>query len=318
MSRYSLLILCFSALILESCTSDDTVSILQKDALLPPIIYPLENPISATKVQLGRTLFFDPILSTDSTISCASCHLPEFAFSDTIPVSKGAHSRLGFRNSPSLYNLAWKPLFFKDGGVRNLELQVLAPLFDPNELDFGSTELVKRLKHSPLYFKLFQKAFGGEPSLNYVVKALASFERMLIYNESKFDLFLKQEIMLSKAELRGMQLFYSPKLACGSCHTGILFTDFQYYDIGLPPTKDVGRYRVTLDSLDKYKFETPSLKAVGLTAPYMHNGSMDNLRKVIEWYNIGGEIRNLKDARIRPLDLSKKEKEDLLTFLHCL
>ncbi len=311
---FSLFLLCFST----SCSEERKKDSIRLYVPLPPLVFPIENPIKTERIELGRLLFFDPILSVDSTISCSSCHFPEYAFSDTLEVSKGAHGRLGFRNSPSLFNLAWKPHYFKDGGVRNLELQVLAPLLAPNEMDFGSEALLKRLNESEIYRNLFLETYGSLPSLQLAVQALASYERSLVYNQSRFDLFLRAEIQLTEQEMAGMRLFYSPELACSHCHSGVLLTDFKFHDIGLPESEDVGRYRVSLDSLDKNKFETPSLKAVSLTAPYMHNGSFQDLKAVIEWYSTEVKWQTFKEKELSPLNLSASEKEALLAFLLCL
>ncbi len=317
-SAFFFLLASFFFLLVSSCGKKKEEVITQLNEPLPPLVFPIDNPIWKEKVELGKALFFDRLLSRDSTISCSSCHFPQFAYSDTIPISKGAHGRIGFRNAPALFNLAWKPRLFKDGGVRNLELQVLAPLLEPNEMDFGSEELLNRLEKSDEYISLFSKAFDSLPTLKLAVQALASFERTLIYNESKFDRFLRNEVILLEEELIGMRLFYSPELACSSCHKGVLFTDFQYHDIGMPPSEDVGRYRVSLDSLDKFKFETPSLKAVSLSAPYMHDGSIKDLRAVVDWYNQAAEVRKTKDKRIRALNLNSSEKDALVAFLNCL
>jgi cytochrome c peroxidase len=288
-------------------------------ALFPPVIYPSDNQLNEKRIALGRKLFFDPILSRDYSVGCSNCHFPQFAFSDTVALSGGFHSRSGFRNAPPLQNLTWRSSFFKDGGIRSLELQVFAPLFDSAEMALDPMDLEKRLKRHPEYPVLFQEAYGRSPDFYALVRALASFERSLVSEETTFDRFLMgDDEVMSEDEKQGMKLFFSSRTSCSSCHSGILLSDDQFYNIGVGMAEDFGRYRITHLSSDSSKFRTPSLRNIRLTAPYMHDGSLTDLESVLEHYNDGGKEDILKDKRIRPLHLSKVEKEQLLSFLNCL
>lgn len=284
----------------------------------PPLIYPADNPPTIEKIELGRKLFFDPILSRDSTISCGSCHIEEMAFSDTTSVSSGFHAREGNRNSPPLENLAWRKSFFRDGGIRTLELQVFAPIFDSSEMAFNVYQIEQRLQANQEYRDLFHKAFKKEPDMYGVVRALASFERTITSSQSKFDEFiLGNDSALNETERLGATLFFNNKTSCSSCHSGVFFSDENFYSIGIE-SADPGRQRITLKATDSTKFQTPSLRNVSKTYPYMHNGSLSSLEKVIEHYNSGGIDHPYKDPRVRPLGLSEQEKAALVAFLKCL
>lgn len=295
-------------------------SLLSEHPLFPPMIWPADNRPNDMRIALGEKLFFDPILSRDSSVACGHCHFPDNAFSDTIALSIGFHGRSGMRNAPPLQNLAWRHNFFHDGGIRKLELQVFAPLFDSAEMAFQPIELEERLNRHPTYPKQFQQAYGRDPDFFGLVRALAAFERSLISPESDFDRWLSgEESALSEKAKRGMALFYSQQTACGSCHSGIFLSDDRFYNIGLANgNEDVGRYRITRKATDSAKFRTPSLRQLRLTAPYMHDGSLASLEEVIEHYDRGGGEDPLKDKRIRPLKLTEGEKDELLAFLKVL
>lgn len=287
--------------------------------LFPALIYPPDNVPNDHRIELGRKLFFDPILSRDSSVACGDCHFPAHAFSDTVALSEGFHQREGFRNAPPLQDLAWRSSFFRDGGIRSLELQVFAPLFDSAEMAFDPLDLEKRLQRSTQYKEAFETAYGRAPDFYGVVRALASFERSLQSPLNRFDLFLLGERKaLSAAEKRGMQLFFSSKTQCASCHSGIFFSDDDFHNIGWGNQADFGRYRITHQPADSAKFRTPSLRSIALTAPYMHDGGLKSLAEVIEHYNQGGKVDRRKDSRIKPLRLSEQDKQDLLAFLEAL
>lgn len=287
--------------------------------LFPPLVYPPDNVPNAQRVALGRKLFFDPILSRDSSVACGDCHFPVHAFSDTVALSQGFHQRAGFRNAPPLQDLAWRSSYFRDGGIRSLELQVLAPLFDSAEMAFDPLDLEARLKRSTEYKEDFQQAYSREPDFYGVVRALASFERSLQSPINRFDRFLLgEEDVLNASEKRGMQLFFSARTQCSSCHSGVFFTDDAFHNIGWGSTADFGRYRITHQVEDSAKFRTPPLRSIRITAPYMHDGGLKSLTEVIEHYNQGGKADPRKDPRIRPLGLEEREKLDLLAFLEAL
>lgn len=282
---------------------------------------PEDNQLSKERVALGKQLFFDPILSRDSSISCSSCHLQEHAFADPRQLSVGIEGRLGLRNSPSLANIAYRESFFYDGGVPTLELQVAAPIEDHNEMDFNLVDLVARLKAHPTYPAEFKAAYGTDPSAYSLSRAVASFERTLLSGNSAYDQLKNGNTnALNASAKRGMQLFFSERTACGSCHSGVNFTNEEFINIGLYNdfSADPGRRRVTTLQDDIGKFKVPSLRNVAVTAPYMHDGSMATLEDVVDFFNGGGQAHPNKSPMIQALGLSDQEKADIVAFLKSL
>lgn len=313
--------------VLTGCIKEDKVDedspyYVDLPAGFPSLPMPADNQLTVKRVELGKMLFFDPNLSIDSTVSCASCHFQQYAFSDDKALSSGVEGRTGFRNSPPLFNLAYHPYFFKDGGVPTLELQVLAPVQDVNEMDHPFPDLVERLAQNTEYQKMARIAYDREMDAFVITRALSAFERTLISGNSPYDKyhFQSNSGALSASEIRGMELFNSERLACSTCHSGFDFSDYAFKNNGLYETypSDSGRMRVTLDPLDRGKFKTPSLRNVGVTAPYMHDGSLPTLEAVVEHYNSGGSSHPTKDERIKPLNLTQQEKNDLIEFLNAL
>jgi len=273
--------------------------------------------------KLGERLFFDPILSRDSTVSCASCHKPEFAFADNAPLSKGVQGRKGTRNAPSAMNMADRNHYFWDGRAATLEEQAMGPIENPVEMDLPLTEAVLRLKNSPYYKKSFEVLFGSEPTKELLAKAIAEFERTLETSNTPFDDYIRKNdtSALSASARRGLDLF-NGKARCFDCHFGVDFTgNDQFRNIGLYNGKDLndkGRYEVTKNPADLGKFKTPGLRNIALTAPYMHNGMHKTLREVIEYYNdpdkfVPNSIN--RDTLIKPLGLTEQEMKDLENFL---
>ena len=282
---------------------------------------PSDNQITANRVALGRKLFFDPILSRDSTISCSSCHHNDFFYIDTFPVSKGVSGRLGTRNAISLINVAWQQSMFWDGGVPTLEEQVLAPIEAHNEMDYDENLVVTRLLNSKEYVSLVQKAYNKAPSVYTLTRAIACFERTLVGTHSKFDdyQYYGDTNALSASEKNGMNIFFGEKGECFHCHNEYNFTTNDYRNNGIYlQYSDSGRARITLLSSDVGKFKVPSLRNVAMTAPYMHNGGFASLEQVVDHYNSGGQNNPNKDPLIRPLNLSNAEKTDLINFLKAL
>lgn len=268
---------------------------------------------------LGRKLFFDPILSANYTVSCGSCHNPRFAFADSVAFSPGAHGQAGTRNTPSLYNVAWYPYFFVEGGVPTLELVSVAPIQTDVEMGFNLAEAVHRLEKDEEYVRLFQKAYDTTPSTYTLVRALGAFQRSLVSADSPYDQYLRGDSSkLSASARRGMALFFSDSLGCGSCHSGFLFTNFGFHNVGFSSQADPGRFRLTSVPADSGRFKTPSLRNVALTAPYMHNGSLADLPAVVDFYAAGGGADAHKDERLKPFRLSPSDKRALLAFLHSL
>ena len=306
----------------ESNPDEDTAYYVDLPTGFPSLPVPADNQLTVKRVELGKMLFFDPALSIDSSIACASCHFQRFAFSDDRAISPGVEDRRGFRNAPPLFNLAYHPYFFKDGGVPTLELQVIAPIQDENEMAHIIPDVVDRLSADKTYQKMAMVAYGREFDPFVLTRAIAAFERTLVSGNSPYDQYVHQgqSSALSASELRGMELFNSDRLSCSTCHSGFNFTDYAFMNNGLYnsyPT-DSGRMRVTLDPSDKAKFKTQSLRNVGITAPYMHDGSLPTLEAVIDHYNSGGSSYPTKDTRIKPLNLTQQEKNDLIAFLNAL
>lgn len=310
---------------MAGCVFDKTpspqISAIEAPTGFPPVSFPADNVPTQEKIELGRKLFFDPILSLDSTIACASCHFPENAFSDVKALSIGVNNGVGFRNAPPLFNLTYQPDFFRDGGIPTLELQILSPLDNPDEMHLPFQEAVERLARHPLYPNLFRKAFDRGVDGFGLVRAIASFERSLLSGNSAYDRFLQgDKSALSDDAKAGLELFQSAELKCSTCHSGIHFTDFSFANTGLKTdySDDFGRARITLDSSDIGKFRVPSLRNVEVTAPYMHDGSLATLEAVIDHFASGGNNDPNKHPAISGFAITSTEKSQLITFLGSL
>ena len=306
-------------LFLGSCSTDSFV-FEGLDATYPEMQFPLDNPANPDAAKLGERLFFDPVLSIDSTISCGSCHKPEMGFATNDAVTPGVDGALGKRNSPSLMNVGFQPYFMREGGVPSLEMQVLVPLGDETEMAHNVVDAVRRLNRNTSYRNEFLAVYGDTASPYLLVRALANFERTLIDFSSAFDSYINGEgSSLSAEAVKGGQLFYG-KANCVECHSGVLLTDFSFANNGsaILDSSDYGRELLTNESDDRYVFKTPSLRYVKQTAPYMHDGSVSTLAAVIEQYNSGGVSHSFTDPRIQPLDLSTAERNQLLAFLEAL
>lgn len=286
----------------------------------PPSV-PANNEMTAERVRLGKMLFFDPILSVDSSMSCNSCHLAQAGFADHHPISLGVEARVGARNSPTLTNIGYHPYFFREGGSPTLEQQVLGPICNNLEMGFNAALLAQRLKDHPVYEPLVQEAYGREIGLFVLTRAIASYERTMISGDSPYDQFIRGENTnaLSAAAQRGLTLFESDRTNCTQCHGGIDFSLYGFENNGLYDSfLDQGRYRVTLDSADIGKFKVPTLRNIALTWPYMHDGSLYSLEEVIEHYNEGGKGHTNQSSSVRPLGLDPNEIADLVAFLESL
>lgn len=285
------------------------------------IEFPEGNEYTYDRWNLGKKLFYDPILSLDSTISCASCHQATLAFSDDVDFSLGVNDRLGTRNTPSLSNLAYHPYFTREGGVPTLEMQILVPIQEHHEFDFNIVLLAERLNKSPDYVEASQKAYDRNPDPFVITRAIANFERSLLSGNSPFDQFFYQDKkeVLSESERNGLELFFSEKTNCSVCHSTPDFTNYAFENNGLYEAyPDEGRFRLTGIESDRALFKVPSLRNVALTAPYMHDGSFSTLEEVIEHYQAGGKHHSHKSELIKPLNLSELEKHDLIQFLKSL
>mgnify|MGYP000862192744 CR=1 FL=1 len=305
----------------------------------PPPIIPADNPLTVEGVRLGRYLFYEERLSGDNTMSCASCHAPSVAFSDSPnAVSTGIDGIQGTRNAMALMNLAWETRFFWDGRAHTLEEQILFPVRDPIEMHETWPNAVSKLQSDPAYVDLYQQAFGTTTidSLG-VAKAIAQFLRTMISANSRFDRFMRNELMLDIDEIQGFQLTlleggYPPDVPggqggadCFHCHPhgGGRFTDGQIRNNGLDSVfTDLGLGGITGLPQDMGKFKTPTLRNVALTAPYMHDGRFQTLEEVIEHYNSGGHASTTIDPNMKyttgGLSLTPEKKAQLLAFLHSL
>lgn len=304
MKHFFLLFL--TVLVLDSCTN-----------------LPSEKMV-ATEVQLGEKLFFDSILSRDNTISCASCHKPEFAFADNTPVSKGIRGQFGSRNAPSCMNQTERNFYFWDGRAETLEEQALGPIENPVEMDLPVSIAIHRLLKNEYYVKAFQSIYGKLPSRELLAQAIANYERTLETSKSPFDKYLKGDdtTLMSESAKRGLNIFNN-KGKCFDCHFGVDFTGSdKFKNIGIYNGKDlndVGRFAITKNPKDLGSFKIPGLRNIAQTAPYMHNGMHKTLREVIDYYNEPDKFINNSVNRdtllSKPLGLTENEKKDLENFL---
>jgi cytochrome c peroxidase len=247
---------------------------------------PADNPTTKERVELGKQLFFDPRLSGDNTVSCATCHLPDKAFADGLPKAKGAGGKPLLRNTPSLINVGFYPHYFWDGRAKSLEEQALFPLQSGEEMNQNLDELEIELSAIPGYVTQFRSVFGTPPIRSSIAKALAAFERTLISSNSPFDRHLAGDgKALSEEAKRGWELFRGDA-DCIRCHTGPTFSDGNFYRLGTTFT-DKGRGAITDDKRAFFAFRTPGLRDVARTAPYFHDGSMATLTQVVEFYYRG-------------------------------
>ncbi len=284
---------------------------------------PEENPMNEGKVELGRLLYFDPRLSKDDTIACASCHIPHHGFTDPARFSAGVGGALGGRNSPTVLNRLFSAEQFWDGRAADLEAQAKGPLVNPVEMKMPShgvvVEVVKAIEG---YAPHFAMAFGDTKiDIDRIAKAIAAYERTVVTGNSAYDRYQGgDKDAMSASAIRGMELF-NGKANCVACHASFNFTDENYRNIGVgmdAAEPDLGRYAVTKKEEDKGAFKTPTLRNVALTAPYMHDGSEATLLDVIDFYDRGGVENPQLSADIKPLHLTSKEKYDLIEFMHAL
>ena len=303
---------------IASVASAGDVQLAVPAGVLPPMI-PADNPVTSEKVALGQQLYFDPRLSKDDTVSCATCHDPLHAFAEPRPVSLGVGGGKGKRNAPTVLNAAFLQEQFWDGRAPTLEEQAKGPLVNPVEMAMADhAAVVKKIQGIAEYPPLFARAFGDEKvTIDRVAQAIASFERTLLTVEAPIDRFIAGDTKaISAAEQRGWALF-NGKARCNTCHGHVgafpLFTDEQYHNLGIG--SDPGRFAITKQPKDTGAFKTPHLRNVAKTAPYMHDGSEATLAGVIEFYNRGGNPNPNLDGGMRPLGLTDAEKADLVALL---
>lgn len=295
---------------------------------LPPVRWPAENPYSRRKAELGRMLFFDKRLSSDGTVACASCHDPARAFTDHRPVTPGIAKRKGRRNAPAVLNRAYSEEQLWDARAASLEEQAKGPLADRAEMtaeatpDAAHRTCVERVRAIPGYRRLFRGAFGTEEfGIDHVSRALATFERTLFSGNAPYDRYQAGDrSAMTPSQVRGQELFFG-KALCSACHSGPNFTDEIPANTGVgqrQPRPDRGRLEITHHEWETGFFKTPTLREVARTAPYMHDGSIKTLEKVVEHYDRGGGKNSHLDERLVPLHLTAVEKRDLVAFLRAL
>ena len=294
---------------------------------------PRDNPIIKERVELGRKLFHDPMLSLDNSISCASCHQESAAFSDPRRFSVGVGGQTGTRHAMPLFNLAWKTNFFWDGRAPSLRVQAWTPITDHAEMGETPEHIVMKLEKTDAYGPLFEAAFGSrEITQEKIGLALENFLLTLTSCNAKFDRAMRGQDQFTPEEQRGFQLFsteYEPRTGqrgadCFHCHGGALFTDHQFHNNGLSPSvEDPGRFRVTRDEADRGKFVTPSLRNLTHSAPYMHDGRFATLEEVVAHYDHGVQRSPTLDPNLAKhpddgLKLSAEDQRALVAFLKTL
>ena len=333
MNKIANIFFLFGVLILTSCKVDPKIiEPLPTDNLVeiipegwPKPVYSFSvNTITEDKFILGRALFYDPILSVDSTISCGSCHqqFAAFAHADH-DLSHGIYDRVGTRNAPGIFNLNWHPLFMHDGGINHIEVMPLGPISNTLEMGADVNPVIAKLQASSKYKNLFKKAFGTETvNSQNMLRAMAQFMGLMYSYNSKFDLYKRREsnAELSDTELRGYNLFLTN---CNTCHKEPLFTDFSFRSNGLavnPFINDTGRAHITGEAQDRFKFKTPSLRNIAKTAPYMHDGRFNTLQECLDHYaNVKPNLVNLDPLlQNSGLPLSTQDKQDIIAFLNTL
>jgi len=302
---------------------------------------PKENPQTPEKIELGKKLFFDRRLSGDGTMSCATCHNPEQAFTDGLDIALNYPTTKNWRNSPTLINVAFQKKLFHDGRAQSLEDQALFPLMSAFEMNQNLDFVEEEIRVVPEYAEAFKKVFGGEVTRERIAMAIAAFERTLISINSPLDKYLKgDKNALSENAKKGLELFRG-KGKCADCHYGVSLSDSKFYALSVPENpallndprvtatmrfvakvyhykdyrnlkEDPGRYLITKNKKDWKAFKTPALREIAKTAPYMHNGVFNTLDEVIEFFNKGGGKGN---KALKPLGLTDDEKKYLKTFL---
>jgi cytochrome c peroxidase len=291
----------------------------EKPSHFPEPAYNFQNnELTQAKVNLGRALFYDEILSADGTISCASCHSPYNAFAHTDhDLSHGIKDQIGTRNAPALFNLAWQNSFMWDGAINHLDVQALAPISHEKEMGENISNVVEKLSQSKIYPKLFAEAYpDGKITGEHVLKALSSFQLTLISANAKYDKVKLGFDSFSIQEQKGYELFQQN---CNNCHTEPLFSSYQFADNGLKVDlilSDFGRVSISQNHLDSFNFKIPSLRNLNYSYPYMHDGRFENLKEVLKHYeNPARANPELTNHLAKPILFTQNQKADLLSFL---
>jgi cytochrome c peroxidase len=321
------------------------------------VFIPSDNPMTKAKIELGRQLYFDKRLSSDGTVSCADCHNPSTGYGANTQFGVGVRNQMGGRNSPVSFNRLLSKGQFWDGRAASLEAQAVGPIANPIEMANTHEAVVKFANQNEGYRIQFEKVFGRKPNIDDVGKAIATFERTIVTGPSPYDLYEPVRIMqtsfeeelsdletlkkddpelysrytkakevsdrhpMSDSAKRGRDLFFAQKSNCSACHVGVNFTDELYHNIGVgmdAATPDLGRFAETKVEKDKGAFKTPTLRNITQTGPYMHDGSQKTLEEVVEWYAKGGHPNPYLSDKMKKLDLSAQDKQDLVEFMKSL
>jgi cytochrome c peroxidase len=287
----------------------------------PPVPIPRDNPQTDAKIALGAELYFDPRLSADNSISCASCHDPSTGWANHNATDTGIRGQVGGRNSGTILDAAFMRFQFWDGRAGSLEEQALGPIANPIEMGETLANVVAKLNAIPEYRSQFQSVFGTDVTEEGIAKALAAFERTVVTGPSPYDRYLDGEASaLSEQARRGLEVF-NGKGRCVLCHAGPMLSDQSFHNIGVGmerSTPDVGREAVTKNPRHRGRFKTPSLRNVALTWPYFHDGSARTLDEVLALYVRGGTPNPTLDPLMRPVPLTAAEVADLKAFLEAL
>ena len=316
------------------------------EPLFPKIYVPIANPLTKGKYELGRQLYFDPRVSLDGTVSCATCHNPAHGWTDGMPVSIGIAGQAGSRSAPSLINAAYGKSMFWDGRAPSLEGQAQGPI--QNSIEMGKQsykDIIDRLAKIPSYSEQFEKVFGSCVTLDGMAKAIATFERVAaLSGNSPYDKYKNDNKALSDSEKRGMLLFgltlntdddfktdtVRQKANCTACHVGFNFTDDQFHNLGIGFNLKTGRWKLgdlgrwAIDPIGAKtdvavgSFKTPTVREIAHSGPYMHDGSLTTLEQVVEHYDKGGTPNPALDPEIKKLNLSAQEKADVVAFMKAL
>ncbi len=318
MRRFRLILILLAAAGLAGPAAASDLELGKAPLGLKPLAVPTDNPLTAEKVELGKQLYFDKRLSRDDTISCASCHDPKKGWSNGEAFATGVRGQVGGRSAPTIINAAYSDLQFWDGRALALEGQALGPIQNPIEMDLSLDEVVAKLNKIEGYRAAFRKVFNTDVTSEGIAKAIASFERTCLSGNAPYDRFKAgDKSALSESAQRGMKVFFG-KGQCSSCHVGHTFTDFSFHNIGVGMERekpDHGRFEVTKVLGDKGSFKTPTLREIGRTAPYMHDGRFKTLDAVVDYYDKGGFANPQLDEGIFVLKLTTQEKADLVKFL---
>jgi cytochrome c peroxidase len=297
-------------------STDALKAMYRRPATIP---FPKDNPYTPEKAALGKKLYFDTRLSVSSAQSCGSCHSPSFGWGDGLAVGVGHGMQKLGRHSPTVINAAWGGIFMWDGRLATLEEQALGPIQSPGEMNMPLEQLINRLESIPEYKPMFVRVFPEEGvTAKTLAKAVATYERTIVSERAPFDAWIEGDEQAISGEAKQGFAVFNGKAQCAACHEGWNFTNDGFQDIGLP-TEDIGRGKFVAGVIKmEHAFKTPSLREIARRAPYMHDGSLATLEKVVEHYDRGGVDRPSRSDLMKPLGLTIEEKADLVAFLKTL